>query len=1007
MPKFSHPQNNFLSGELSPRAYGRTELQEYQQGAADIFNKWVLPQGGVQRRTGSQYLDLPDLLFQHVGKNVSVTAVVREPIGGAVRIFPFVSSANIPYLIVLKVENNVCRFACVDLRNNESIDVVVEVPIFWGPGASTDAVDTKKPSGYVSQKELDEVQFAQNGDLVFMVHPNHDPIYFALTVMDKTLSDVSTTVDTYKLILAHHSTRVQTFGEIGLQEFRTSSDNYDNQNLVPYDPFNSNVNVTITTAARPGPPSDFIRITASQGLFVEDDNNRFFQWSEAGNTRTAVIFDWDVGTVVDGVSTAADALLINGSSTFVTGAVSWRKPLWREENGFPRTLTFFEQRTCYGGIRSFPDTIYGSQIGDLLELRTDKDAQDPDFGTVTNDDPFEFTVASTEVNQIQWLSSGKQLNIGTLGREYTAGGSQGAMGPEDVSISAETSHGSAFLQPVRLGNQVVFVQRSQRKVRQFIFNRDENSFVSRNLSILADHISDKSALRYADFGVFKIEQMVHQEADNSIVWFLDNQGGLFGMTLDKEFGIVAWHIHEIAGTYRGGKVPVLNMAVVPSKEREHDDLYITVRREINGTEEVQIEKIGKSYKYNNIYNESVKSDDKSMYSDSSALVFAKPPSAISNLRFLASYDKGLDALYIDLDTKAISGNRFQDGPQLEPIEVGATIFGSAQEIAAEIDNDLLSLNGQGELNYAQVSEIFDTGSFTVRALIVPEYSGTPSAVQRFFRVGEYQLYHDLSGDLNLDGNSLAINFGSWSPTADTQYEIEVNVLGSSGTIRVFIDGTQQGSTHVEGSSIPTSVQDVVLSTIDGSLTGNSDFLKYAQFQVYDNVQHTANYTPADLSVYTAGTSISGLSHLEGETVQVVADGNYVGEKTVASGAITLDVAAVEAIVGLKYRSLVKTLPVEDGSNLGSAQLGKQRTDRVMLRFTDTIGGKIGIDDSDLQDIIFREGTLPVEDPIPLFSGDKVVNLDDNSKERSQIVVVQDLPFPMTLNAIYSRGQTND
>ena len=66
--------------------------------------------------------------------------------------------------------------------------------------------------------------------------------------------------------------------------------------------------------------------------------------------------------------------------------------------------------------------------------------------------------------------------------------------------------------------------------------------------------------------------------------------------------------------------------------------------------------------------------------------------------------------------------------------------------------------------------------------------------------------------------------------------------------------------------------------------------------------------------------ISGLDHLEGRSVQAVADGSYAGEFTVSSGAITLDQAASEVKVGLSYQSLLETLPLDfnmaDGSTKG-------------------------------------------------------------------------------------------
>lgn len=55
MPAIRILQSNFTAGEFSPRLYARTDLQRYPNGAAELMNVVVHPQGGAQRRTGSYY----------------------------------------------------------------------------------------------------------------------------------------------------------------------------------------------------------------------------------------------------------------------------------------------------------------------------------------------------------------------------------------------------------------------------------------------------------------------------------------------------------------------------------------------------------------------------------------------------------------------------------------------------------------------------------------------------------------------------------------------------------------------------------------------------------------------------------------------------------------------------------------------------------------------------------------------------------------------------------------
>ena len=61
----------------------------------------------------------------------------------------------------------------------------------------------------------------------------------------------------------------------------------------------------------------------------------------------------------------------------------------------------------------------------------------------------------------------------------------------------------------------------------------------------------------------------------------------------------------------------------------------------------------------------------------------------------------------------------------------------------------------------------------------------------------------------------------------------------------------------------------------------------------------------------SSTTVTGLSHLEGKTVKVIADDGMQSDKTVSSGQITLDsVPTTYVEIGLNYTPTIKTLPVE-------------------------------------------------------------------------------------------------
>lgn len=157
---------------------------------------------------------------------------------------------------------------------------------------------------------------------------------------------------------------------------------------------------------------------------------------------------------------------------------------------------------------------------------------------------------------------------------------------------------------------------------------------------------------------------------------------------------------------------------------------------------------------------------------------------------------------------------------------------------------------------------------------------------------------------------------------------------------------------------------------------------------------------------TAVTSLSGLSHLEGETVSVLANGAAHPDKVVSSGAISLDVSATSASVGLPYTARVQTLDPEVATDLGPSQGKTRRVERLTFRVVDTYNLKFGTDESDLELIPFR---LPAHamDSITLFTGDKRVLLKNNPDRRFDFFIHHDDPLPCTILAIMYSINTSE
>lgn len=155
---------------------------------------------------------------------------------------------------------------------------------------------------------------------------------------------------------------------------------------------------------------------------------------------------------------------------------------------------------------------------------------------------------------------------------------------------------------------------------------------------------------------------------------------------------------------------------------------------------------------------------------------------------------------------------------------------------------------------------------------------------------------------------------------------------------------------------------------------------------------------------TDQTVFSGIDHLEGETVSVLADGNPLDPLVVTAGAITLPATAKYVVVGLQMSAVVKPLRPEAGSVLGSAQGGTKRTDRLLVRFYRTIAATFGWDETALDDFEIRDiNTVAMGDPTPPFTGDQIVDFPGGYDTDGSLFIKNDKPVPMNLVCIVDRG----
>lgn len=249
----------------------------------------------------------------------------------------------------------------------------------------------------------------------------------------------------------------------------------------------------------------------------------------------------------------------------------WRLGYWSDTTGWPLTGDFFDDRLWLAGPEEFPDQFAGSVTGAYETF-----SQTDPSGAVLDDSAIVGRLNSRKLSRIRWLSSDSRgLVMGTGSEEYTLSApSNEVLNARNAKARPATRRGSASVEPVRMDNQVLYVQRGMRTVREFAYVFESDGYRSPSMSQLASHL-----------GAEKFVEMDYAAEPHSIVWIRRGDGTLVGLTSNRDENVVGWHRHDLSGAV------IESLACLPQKDELQDALWMQVRRTVDGQTRRYIERL--------------------------------------------------------------------------------------------------------------------------------------------------------------------------------------------------------------------------------------------------------------------------------------------------------------------------------------------------------------------------------------------------------------------------------
>ncbi len=263
---------------------------------------------------------------------------------------------------------------------------------------------------------------------------------------------------------------------------------------------------------------------------------------------------WGYAKVTAFINKTQVTVLVKKDFGGVGAVKEWREGAWSSYRGYPSALSFYEERLLFAGTKYQPQSIWGSVSADFENFTPES--------TITDSGPFTYTLASNQINIIYWLSPARVLMAGTAGGEFKISASTVNAGitPTDIAAKADTAYGSANIQPLSIGEVVLFVQGHGRKIRELVYSFEKDGYVAPDMNRLAEHITKSG-----------IKELAYQKEPDQTVWAVRNDGHLVSMLYQRDEDIVGWSEHTTDGTFE-------SVACIPGTNQT--EVWIIVNRTI-------------------------------------------------------------------------------------------------------------------------------------------------------------------------------------------------------------------------------------------------------------------------------------------------------------------------------------------------------------------------------------------------------------------------------------------
>lgn len=282
--------------------------------------------------------------------------------------------------------------------------------------------------------------------------------------------------------------------------------------------------------------------------------------SDGGVTWLYLHSGYGVGTITEKVSASQIKVNVDGYfPDFTYGTYLWE--LGIVGGGvYPNCCALYKERFVFSISTDKGTKICASCAGDYNNF------SDNSFGDILPENAITVLLQGNQESLVLWMAALNKLYIGTACEEFIFGEQTIAevLSPTNVMCVKVSSLGSAAIMPLHILDELFFVSNNEKQIANFTYIAERDSFRPMSISVMFEHLLHNG-----------VKCWTYTKEPYKTIWFSDKDGNLKSISYDADNKVCAGARHDI-----GGKV--ISLAVIPEPNGNYDELWMVVKRDIDG-----------------------------------------------------------------------------------------------------------------------------------------------------------------------------------------------------------------------------------------------------------------------------------------------------------------------------------------------------------------------------------------------------------------------------------------